>query len=84
MPHFNNGEHDADITAVETPHAILQRVVGHMVGVAESIKKATPRLIQLRAADREHLAFALADECDELRDALDDLANAFRHIGREG
>lgn len=80
---YNNGEHDDDVTAVETPHAILERVVGHMVGVANSIKKASPRLQSLRGAEREWLAFGLADECDELRDALDDLANAFRTIGRE-
>lgn len=83
MP-FNNGEHDDEVTAVETPNAILARIVDHMAGVASSIKAASPRLASFRGADRESLAFALADQCDELQCALIDLANAFRTLGREG
>jgi len=83
MP-FNNGEHDDEITAVETPSAILARIVDHMAGVARSIEKAAPYLSSLRGAEREFIAFALADQCDELQLALTDLANAFRTIGRDG
>lgn len=82
MP-FNNGESDADITAVETPNAILRRLVGHLRGVAVSLDKATPLLETLRGAEREYLAFALADEADELCEAAKDLAPALRTLGRE-
>jgi hypothetical protein len=79
----NTGEHDADITAVETPNAILRRLVGHLRGVAVSLDKAIPLLETLGGSEREYLAFALADEADELVDAAKDLAPALRTIGRD-
>jgi predicted component of type VI protein secretion system len=79
----NPGEHDADITAVESPNAILRRLVGHLRGVAISLGTAIPLLETLRGAELEYLAFALADEADELVDATKDLSPALRTIGRD-
>ena len=77
------GSHDDDITAVESPNAILRRCVGHLRGVAESLHKAVPRIETLEGAEREWLAFALADECIELGESVRDLESALRILGRE-
>lgn len=78
MPAWNNGAHDDDITAAETPGAILQRLAEHLVGVAISLRKAIPLLDTLEGSDRAYLVDALANEADELRDAAGDLGPALR------
>ena len=75
---FNNGEHDEDITAAETPGAILIRIADHMHGVALSLRKAIPLLDQIDGSDRAYLIEALYHEANELRDAAADLGPALR------
>ena len=78
----NGGEHDDDLTAAETPGAIIQRIADHMHGVATSLQRAVGALETLRGSEREYLAFALAAQADELSDAARDLAPALRSLAR--
>lgn len=79
---FNNGEHDDDITKVEGTDRPLERLADHLAGVADSLRAAVPLLRTLGRTDREYLAFALADEADELLLAAKDLPAALRTLGR--
>lgn len=82
MPAWNNGVHDDDITAAETPGAILQRLAEHLYGVATSLRNAVGAIEALRGSEREYLATALARQADELADAARDLAPALRSLAR--
>lgn len=80
---YNNGEHDADITAAETPNAIIARVCRHFVGVGQSIIANLDRIDRLSPPDREWMLFALADQVDEMLAGGGDLAAALRDRGRQ-
>jgi hypothetical protein len=82
-PNKGNGAHDDEITAVETPTAIIERCARHFVGVGQSIIKNLPRLAELSGDDLEWLCFALADQVDEMLEGGQSLSGALRDRGRQ-